>query len=121
MREFLRPDGAFQWFKDGELIDTASARYSLTFRDSEAENTSQSGLRVLVPGRVSTLSILGPRQSDSGNYTCVVETTGVDIRLQVEGGGAYGELEYVIYTIAHLLGILSHYKVAFGRKKLGVC
>lgn len=74
MRDFIRPDEQFQWFRDTTLIsDELSDRYSVVYVDGSLG--AQNGLDTLSPTRLSGLIISQPVPSDAGIYSCQVNGT----------------------------------------------
>ena len=72
MRAFIRPDSFLIWEgPDGRRITDEMEKYQITFSDG-SPGTAANGGGVLVPSRVSTLTITNPKPSDAGTYTCSV-------------------------------------------------
>ena len=87
MRAFIRPDSSLIWEGPvGRRITDGTDRHQITFSDG-APNAAANGGGVLVPSRVSILTITNPEPSDTGTYTCSVMGTSevVNIELMVNG------------------------------------
>ena len=71
MRDYIRPDEQFQWFKGNYLLSSGkSERFSVVYVAGLMQ--AQNGLDTLVPARISALMISDPDVSDAGLYTCRV-------------------------------------------------
>ena len=87
MREFIRPDSSLIWEGPGSQgITGGTGKHQITFSNGAPESAANGG-GVLVPSRVSTLTITHPEPSDAGTYTCSVNSTSeaVIIELMVNG------------------------------------
>ena len=87
MRAFIRPDSSLIWEgPDGQRITDGMEKYEITFSDGSPDSAAN-GSNLLVPSRISTLTIINPEPSDAGTYACTVinETTTVTIDLLVNG------------------------------------
>ena len=86
MRAFIRPDSSLIWERPGGQRINGTEKYQITFSDGSPDIAANGG-GVLVPSRVSTLTITNPEPSDAGTYTCNVMGTSevVTIELIVNG------------------------------------
>ena len=87
MSAFIRPDNSLMWTgPSGQNIAGGTGKFQITFSDGSPD-AAVDGSDVLVPSRVSTLTITNPEPSDSGTYTCsVIDTSeAVTIELMVNG------------------------------------
>ena len=88
MRAFIRPDSSLIWEgPGGQRITDGTEKYEITFSDGSPDSAAN-GSDLLVPSRMSTLTIINPEPSDAGTYTCTVTnqtTAAVVINLQVNG------------------------------------
>ena len=85
MRAFIRSDSSLVWEgPGGQRINGGIGKHQITFSDGSPE-TAANGSALLVPSRVSTLTITNPEPSDAGMYTCsVMDTTeAVSVELMV--------------------------------------
>lgn len=82
MRDYIRPDQSFRWFREGELISTElDEKYNLVYIDSS--QPAQNGEDTLSPARLSLLSISNPQVEDTGFYTCGITGTTVNAQVQL--------------------------------------
>ena len=86
MRAFIRPDSFLIWEGPGGQRINGTDKYQIIFSNG-SPNVAANGGGVLVPSRVSTLTITNPEPSDAGTYTCSVNGTdqAVAIELVVNG------------------------------------
>ena len=87
MRAFIRPDSSLVWEEPGgRTITGETGKHQITFSDGSPDAAAIGG-GVLVPSRVSKLTITNPEPSDAGTYTCSVMGTSeaVTLELQVNG------------------------------------
>ena len=87
MRAFIRPDSSLIWEgPGGRRITGGTSKHQITFSDG-SPGTAANGSGVLVPSRVSMLTITNPEPSDTGMYTCSVmgTTEAVTMELTVNG------------------------------------
>ena len=87
MKAFIRSDSFLIWEgPGGRRITGGTGKHQITFSDGAPDSAANGG-GVLVPSRVSTLTITNPEPSDAGTYTCSVMGTSeaVIIELQVNG------------------------------------
>ena len=83
MRAYIRPDSSLIWEgPSGRRITTETDKYQITFSDG-LPDTAVDGSGVLVPSRVSTLTIHDPEKPDQGVYTCSVMGTNKSIELVI--------------------------------------
>ncbi len=73
MRDYIRPDDQFQWFRTNTQLDPTSNKYSVVYVDGSLQ--AQNGLATLSPARLTGLFIANPVSSDAGIYTCAVNGT----------------------------------------------
>ena len=88
MSGFIRRDESLTWVgPTGQTVVSGSNRHQITYTNGTSPQGAANGSDILVPTRVSTLTISNPEPSDSGNYTCrVIETLqAVAIELIVNG------------------------------------
>lgn len=71
MRDYIRLDDQFQWFRDS--APALNDRYSVVYVDGSLQ--AQNGLATLSPSRFTVLVISNPEVSDAGTYTCAVNGT----------------------------------------------
>lgn len=71
MRDYIRPDDQFQWFRDS--APALNDRYSMLYVNGSLQ--AQNGLATLSPTRWTGLAISNPEVSDTGTYTCAVNGT----------------------------------------------
>ena len=84
MRAYIRPDSSLIWEGPGSRIITGgTGKHQITFSDG-TPGTAANGSALLVPSRVSTLTITNPEPSDAGTYTCRVVDIEVNINLLVD-------------------------------------
>ncbi len=89
MRAFIRPDSSLIWEGPGGQINTTGTeKYYITFSDGSPEAAANGGA-LLVPSRVSTLTIINPEPSDAGSYTCTVVNTSEAIVINVRVNVTY--------------------------------
>lgn len=75
MRAYIRPDSSLIWEgPSGRRITGGTGKYQIVFSDG-SPGAAANGSDVLVPSRVSTLTITNPEPSDAGTYTCMVMET----------------------------------------------
>ncbi len=102
MRAFIRPDSSLQWEgPGGQRITSGREKYEITFSDGSLDAAANGG-RVLVPSRVSTLTITNPEPSDAGTYTCSVMGAGdsvVTIDLLVDGSSGIETTDMSTVTV----------------------
>ena len=108
MREFIRPDSFLIWEgPGGQIINGGMGKHQITFSNGSV-GAAINGGGMLVPSRVSTLTITNPNSSDAGTYTCRVIGTSevITIELIVNGRTSTrsGILQLIIITI--LTGLL---------------
>ena len=86
MRAFIRPDSSLIWEgPDGRRITDGMEKYEITFSDGSPDSAAN-GSNLLVPSRISTLTIINPVPSDAGTYACTVTNQTIAmIDLQVNG------------------------------------
>ena len=88
MRAYIRPDSFLVWEgPGGRTITGGTGKHQITFSNG-SPNAAANGSSLLVPSRVSTLTISAPEPSDAGTYTCRVtgvENPVVAIDLLVDG------------------------------------
>ena len=87
MSAFIRSDSSLIWEGPvGQRINGGTGKHQITFSDGSPDAAANGG-GVLVPSRVSTLTITNPEPSDAGTYTCSVMDTSeaVILELQVNG------------------------------------
>ena len=83
MGAYIRPDSSLIWEgPSGRRITDEVDKYQITFSDG-LPDTAVDGSGVLVPSRVSTLTIYEPEKSDQGVYTCSVMGTNKSIELVI--------------------------------------
>lgn len=73
MRDYIRPDEQFQWFRGEVLVSALNDRYSVRYVDGFT--TAQNGLSTFSPSRLTGLVISNPVVSDTDTYTCAVNGT----------------------------------------------
>ena len=75
MRDYIRPDDQFQWFKEDKLLSSEkSTRYTVLYLDGLPAQ-AQNGQGIPVAARVSVLTISQPNVGDAGLYTCRIDQT----------------------------------------------
>ncbi len=90
MRAFIRPDSSLIWEGPGDRrIAGGTGKHQITFSDG-SPGTAVNGSAVLVPSRVSMLTITNPEPSDAGTYTCraINTTEAVTMELIVNGSAS---------------------------------
>ena len=84
MRAFIRQDSSLIWEGPSrQRIRGGMGKYLITFSNG-LPNTSANGGGVLVPSRVSTLTIINPELSDAGTYTCSVMGTNQAVMIDLQ-------------------------------------
>ena len=82
MRAYIRPDSFLIWEGPDGQIMTGTSKHQVTFTNGlSMEATNGSGL--LVPSRVSTLTISNPEPLDAGTYTCSVMGTDQAVTIEL--------------------------------------
>ena len=88
MRAFIRPDSSLIW--EGPvgqgILTGGTGKHQITFSDG-APNSAANGGGVLVPSRVSSLTITNPEPSDAGTYTCSVMGTSETVTIELMMNG----------------------------------
>ena len=74
MKAFIHPDSSLIWEGLGGQRITGSSKHHITFTNGLPMKAAD-GSDLLVPSRVSTLTIFDPEPSDTGTYTCSVMGT----------------------------------------------
>ena len=83
MSAFLRPDSSLIWEgPDNQILTSGMGKYQITYSNGSTD-TAVDGSGILVPSRVSTLTIFNPDKSDQGVYTCSVIGTNRTIDLVI--------------------------------------
>ena len=84
MRAFIRPDSSLIWEgPGGQRISGGTGKHQITFSDG-SPNAAANGFVLLVPSRVSTLTITNPEPSDAGTYTCSVMGTSEAVTIELD-------------------------------------
>ena len=82
MGAFIRPDSSLIWEgPGGQRITGGTNKHQIIFTNGSPDSAVNSSF-VLVPSRLSTLTISNPEPSDNGTYTCSV--VGTDQAITVE-------------------------------------
>ena len=84
MTLYIRADEDLQWFNGSMMITSGTNRRTISYHNGRAD-AAQNGGSVIIPGRVSVLTISNSQQSDSGTYSCRILGTeqSADIQLNV--------------------------------------
>lgn len=84
MTRYIRPDSAFMWRRNNEVIQPAG-RFSILY-DDLAPGRAQNGGESLTFSRRSSLVIANVNIADAGIYTCFVsgENASAEIELIIE-------------------------------------
>ena len=88
MRAYIRPDGFLMWEgPGGRSITGGTGKHQIMFSDG-TPGTAANGSAVVVPSRVSTLTITNPKPSDAGTYTCTVMDTNKAVTMELTVNGS---------------------------------
>lgn len=103
MRDYIRPDEQFQWFRgEVQLIPALSNKYSVMYGDGPLQ--AQNGMATRSPSRLTALFIADPDVSDAGMYTCAVNGTFAIVELTVNDPFGRLFINVPIYSV-HLLWV----------------
>ena len=92
MRAFIRSDSSFMWEgPGGQRINGGTGKHQITFSNGSS-NAAANGLGVLVPSRISSLTITNPEPSDAGTYTCTVMGTSQAVIMELIVNGSASQL-----------------------------
>ena len=88
MRAYIRPDSSLIWEGPGDRrITGGTGKHQIMFSDG-TPGTAANGSAVVVPSRVSTLTITNPKPSDTGTYTCTVMDTNKTVTMELTVNGS---------------------------------
>ena len=109
MRAFIHPDSSLIWEGPGGQRITGSSKHHITFTNGLPVEAAD-GSDLLVPSRVSTLTIFNPEPSDTGTYTCSVNNMGtnqtVTVVVSVNNGTTFN-LTIIVGSVAAVIGLLT--------------